>query len=530
MKRFPLDKLQNILSVLFMMSIMPFSLAQTWMEADESENYTARHECGFVQVGDKFIMFGGRESSEILDIYDYSSDTWTRGGTAPYKFNHFQAVAYQGLIWVIGAFKTNIPNPEENADYVFMYNPATEQWIQGMEIPESRRRGASGLVVYNNTFYVVGGNNIGHDGGYVSYFDEFNPATGVWTALNNAPHERDHFQAVVLNNKLYAIGGRLTGGPGGLFEPQVPEVDVYNFSNSQWSTLNSSQNLPNPRSGLGVIVFNGEIFTIGGETTFNRPDNGPVSIVESYNPSTNSWTNRNSLNYARHGFQPIVSGNAIYVAGGASGSTSIGNMEYYGTKNPVGESNINSIFSADETTKSFEYGEDLGNITIDIILSNANGTTGTYIDTISISGADYSLANTYSNLLIGANTSLTIEAVLNNTTRDESNGSVTVTYNNNSTLTISLAGTLDPTFSIDAFENSDLTLILYPSPTKNSFSLNQAISQLQIFDISGKHIKEFLGEFKEEHNFNVSELPSGLYIVKARNTRQERFTRKFIKN
>tara|TARA_R110002012_G_scaffold312248_1_gene522704 strand:- start:274726 stop:275040 length:315 start_codon:yes stop_codon:yes gene_type:complete len=94
--------------------------SQTWTEKNENENYVARHEFGFVQIGDKFIMFGGRESSQRLDVYDYASNTWTQGGLAPVEFNHFQAVSYEGLIWVIGAFKTNEPNPEQNADYIYM--------------------------------------------------------------------------------------------------------------------------------------------------------------------------------------------------------------------------------------------------------------------------------------------------------------------------------------------------------------------------------------------------------------------------
>ncbi|TYB79103.1 Kelch repeat-containing protein [Bizionia myxarmorum] len=503
--------------------------AQTWIEVDESENYTARHECGFVQVGDKFFLFGGREASQTLDIYDYATNTWTRGSSAPFSFNHFQAVNYQGLIWVIGAFKTNVPNPEENADNVFMYNPATDQWIQGTEIPETRKRGSAGLVVYNNKFYVIGGNTNGHSGGYVPYLDEFNPVTGIWTPLNNAPHARDHFQAAVFGSKLYAVGGRLTGGPGGLFEPQVPEVDVYDFNTSEWSSLGSSQNIPTPRAGLGVAIFNNEIFTLGGETTFNRPDNGQVSKVESFNTETNTWTTRNSLNYPRHGFQPIISGNTIYVVAGSSGGIPIRKMEYYGTGNITGEANINSMFSSDETTKTFEYGEDFGSVTIDIILNNLNGTTGTYIDTISISGTEYELASNYSNLLVAANSSLTIQALLNNTAQDNMLGSVTVTYNNNYTLTISLEGTLNPTLSMDAIGDSNSTLLLYPSPTKNTFSLNQAISELQIYDISGKLVKTFAGEFEENQHFNISELSVGIYIIKARNS-QEHFTSKFIKN
>lgn len=84
-------------------------------------------------------MFGGRENAKVLDVYDYAQNTWSRGGVAPKEFNHFQATFYKGLIWVIGAFENNnFPN-EKPADHIFMYNPVTQEWIQGPEIPVGRR-------------------------------------------------------------------------------------------------------------------------------------------------------------------------------------------------------------------------------------------------------------------------------------------------------------------------------------------------------------------------------------------------------
>ena len=92
-------------------SVVPSGLS--WINLNESENYVPRHECSFVQAGNKFYMFGGREQAYRMDIYDYASNSWTRGEETPNRveLNHFQAVEYQGLIWVIGAFQTNnFPN------------------------------------------------------------------------------------------------------------------------------------------------------------------------------------------------------------------------------------------------------------------------------------------------------------------------------------------------------------------------------------------------------------------------------------
>src|SRR5690606_25792144 len=187
-----------------------------WSDKNENENYTGRHECSFVQAGDKFYLMGGRESAKTIDIYDYATNSWSSLiNTAPLEFNHFQATEYKGLIWVIGAFKTNNFPSELPAEHIWIFNPTLKEWIQGPPIPTNRLRGSAGLTVYKDKFYISGGNTIGHNGGYVSWFDEYDPATGIWTQLADAPRARDHFHSDVIGDKLYLAGGRLSGGTGG---------------------------------------------------------------------------------------------------------------------------------------------------------------------------------------------------------------------------------------------------------------------------------------------------------------------------
>ncbi|MGB1210380.1 MAG: alpha-amylase family glycosyl hydrolase [Lacinutrix venerupis] len=63
----------------------------------------------------------------------------------------------------------------------------------------------------------------------------------------------------------------------------------------------------------------------------------------------------------------------------------------------------------------------------------------------------------------------------------------------------------------------DNKLTLYPNPTKDTFSINKEISSLKVYDISGKLIKTFNGNFKIGHSFNVSNISKGLYILKIDN-------------
>jgi hypothetical protein len=347
-----------------------------WIDKKEDENYTARHECSFVQAGDKFILFGGRESSQKLDIYDFKNNSWSLAkNNAPKEFNHFQATFHKGFVWVIGAFKTNkFPKeiPEEN---VWLYYPPTDTWIKGPEIPENRRRGGAGLVVYKDKFYLIGGNTAGHDGGYVNWFDEYNPKENTWKILDNASQARDHFSAAVIGNTLYAVGGRHSGGEGGVFAPLISIVDTYNFETQTWSALENE--LPTPRAAPGVAVFNNKLLVMGGE---GEKDKDAFKITEAYNPETKKWSRKADMNYPRHGTQAIVSGEGIYIAAGSpkrGGGRQL-NMEVYNKDKPSG---IPIKSSKLEVPEKIEFSS---NSSDTILLKNSGGNTGTFINSIEI--------------------------------------------------------------------------------------------------------------------------------------------------
>lgn len=235
------------------------------------------------------------------------------------------------------------------------------------------------------------------------------------------------------------------------------------------------------------------------------------------------------MNYSRHGIQAIVSGNGIHVAGGSESGISIKKMEVYGTDNPIGNPNVNSTFPPDETTKAFTYTSGEGSVSIDILLSYTSGTTGTYIKSVEISGDNYTLMEFYDNRLLGVNDNLIVTAVLNDTTQNESDGNVTITYNNNLVVNIVLDGELDGALSI-ASPNTELSRVkLYPNPVNDTFSFNKNVTRLFLYDISGKLIKEFNGNLESGTQFDISNLPENIYFVKIENALNENHLTKLVK-
>ena len=306
----------------------------TWETLPSGELPMERHEHGYVEAGGLFYLLGGRGDRPV-QAFDPASQTWTTRGLPPLEIHHFQPVEYEGKIYAIGAFTGGFPT-ETPIPNVYNYDPANDQWMKGPEIPADRRRGAAGLVVYNDLFYVVSGIQNGHTDGHVTWFDSFDPKTGVWERLPDAPRARDHFQAVVIDGMLYAAGGRRSSyATGQTFHLTVPEVDVYDFATGMWSTLPPSANLPTERAGVMAVAYNGNLLVIGGESQRGfSPDstNPPAhSEAEVFDPLTQRWFALPPLNQGRHASQAILHEGKIYIAAGSKtlGGTEINSQEVY---------------------------------------------------------------------------------------------------------------------------------------------------------------------------------------------------------
>lgn len=285
--------------------------AQEWNTLDPEGTCTERHECAASAVGDKLYLLGGRGMKPVEE-YDPATNSWAKRAMAPLEMHHFQAVTYEDKIYILGAFTGGYPH-ETPVPNVYIYDPSTDKWTMGDEIPEGRRRGAAGVVVHNDKFYMVGGAEDGHWAENRDYMDEYDPKTGEWTILPNMPRVRDHFQAVVVDNQLYAVGGRQSFAKEGHgFELTYAEVDVYDFDTQQWETLNDFLNLPTERAGSSTAMYKDGFIVAGGESAEQVEAHNEV---EYYQPGV-GWKLLNRLERGRHGFQLVPIGGKYYVAAG----------------------------------------------------------------------------------------------------------------------------------------------------------------------------------------------------------------------
>ena len=72
-------------------------------------------------------------------------------------------------------------------------------------------------------------------------------------------------------------------------------------------------------------------------------------------------------------------------------------------------------------------------------------------------------------------------------------------------------------------------LKVYPNPTQNAFFINQGVNTVQVYDITGKLVKAFNGNFSENYAFDISNLTNSIYILKLINELGVQHTTKLIK-
>jgi N-acetylneuraminic acid mutarotase len=287
---------------------------QSWSLMETHGEMDARVDNAFMACKGRFFMLGGR-GIQPVDVFNPSTDTWTKAANPPVEMHHFQALRLGEEIWVLGAFTASYPN-EKPLQNIYIYDTANDQWRKGDPIPTDRRRGSAGVVAYRGMIYLVGGTRDQYSGATTAMVDRYDPKTGKWKRLPDAPHARDHFHAGICNGKIYAVGGRQTNLSQRLKQDRtLAEVDVFDIESGKWKTLPEAQNLPTPRAGCSTATILDHILVIGGE---NMEQEAAYDVVEAYDVERGVWESWGKLNEGRQGTQAFMCVGTVFIASGSA--------------------------------------------------------------------------------------------------------------------------------------------------------------------------------------------------------------------
>lgn len=283
-----------------------------WQTLAAKNEPVARHEAGFTAVGDKLYLIGGRRINQT-SVFDISMSTWTNLSRTPIELHHFQPVVFNEKIYIIGAMTGPWPNESPVAN-VIIYDPETDTYETSHPIPPHRQRGGAGAAVYNNKIYLVGGVTHGHLSGNKPWLDEYDPVTGKWKTLPDAPNARDHFQAVVADNKLYAFAGRLTRESAPAFGLTNQHGNIYDFKTARWQPITNELAIPVGTAGNAAFGWNNQVVIVGGESDVQVPAH---SESQAFNITSRTWSAWPQLVQGRHGSGVAIANGHAYIASGS---------------------------------------------------------------------------------------------------------------------------------------------------------------------------------------------------------------------
>lgn len=70
---------------------------------------------------------------------------------------------------------------------------------------------------------------------------------------------------------------------------------------------------------------------------------------------------------------------------------------------------------------------------------------------------------------------------------------------------------------------------IYPNPVNSSFKTNKTLNNLDIYDLTGKLVKSYVGDFTPNDSYDISDLTQGIYLVEIENSNGQTSTSKLIK-
>lgn len=283
-----------------------------WEVVQPAGQPVARHEAALAVFNNKIYLIGGRRINPV-SVLDPRTNTWTDKAQSPMELHHFQAVTWGKGIYLMGAMTGPYPN-EKPVEKIVVYYPAADKFEFVHSIPPARRRGGAGAVCYQDKIYLVGGITNGHIGGTVAWLDQYDPVTGQWTPLPDAPHARDHISVTVAQGKLVVAGGRKTNrNDNGPFSGTIAETDIFDFETGTWESTHADANIPTPRAGAMAFSWGKWAVIGGGESMAQKSAH---QEVQAFDIETKTWSRWPDLNHGRHGTNFAIVDNYVYTASG----------------------------------------------------------------------------------------------------------------------------------------------------------------------------------------------------------------------
>jgi Kelch motif len=269
---------------------------------------SSRGEVSAARLGDFVYVVGGFDAAghttaEVQRV-NLRTERWRAVRAMPEALNHMSAVAYQGQLYVVGGYASPGDTSTDAVRGFWRYDPRTGRWQAMPDAPIPRA--AAGAAVVGHRLYVVGGRNdttaaLSSPTAALSSLAIFDFGTGRWTLGPSLAHAREHVAAVAAGGSIWALGGRELG-------VSYTYVERYRPGASAWQSMSS---MPVARSGFQAVSVDDAIVVVGGEDGAQT-----VPEVDRLDLRTGRWTPLAELPVARHGLGVVADGPLVFAIDG----------------------------------------------------------------------------------------------------------------------------------------------------------------------------------------------------------------------
>lgn len=244
---------------------------KTWSELASLPSQAPGNHSGIATDGSNIYVVAGQvgdtygAGTNTAWKYDIANNQWTSFPSLPEVRFGGGAFVVNGWLHYVAGDQADRETPTDDHWAINLSDP-NGGWIRKASILQPGDHATHAEL--NGKIYFFGGEH-GHHGlgpndenGYVQhdYVFAYDPLTDQWTQKNNMPLGFSHAEGttVVINGKAIFIGGLLTGG-----DPNISNrVYVYSPNNDSWSLL--STRFPKRVDGATSGYWNGKLYVTDG--------------------------------------------------------------------------------------------------------------------------------------------------------------------------------------------------------------------------------------------------------------------------
>jgi hypothetical protein len=259
---------------------------------------TARTEVAGAVWEGRIVVVGGLDAAgravAAVDVYDPATDAWQAGPELPEPLHHTAVATLGDRVYVIGGYAIEggrwVPRAE-----VWRLGPGDEAWRPGP--PLGTPRGALAAASTDDRIVVLGG--VAPGGRVLTTTEILDAGSDAWNPGPDMATEREHVAATAVGDEVYAIAGR-----AGAFETNRRSVEV--LRGDAWE---GAPDLNHSRGGIAAATIHGMPCVVGGEE--------PEGTIESLECLVSGiWEVVAVLDVPRHGLVMVALDGNLHVVGG----------------------------------------------------------------------------------------------------------------------------------------------------------------------------------------------------------------------